>query len=268
MTHDENDEIAGAIEPFEDAALYDWEYRRRRDDVAFYRTLAGERSGPVLDLGCGTGRLLVPLLRDGHVVIGIDRSWAMLARAAQRLGRTSAATRARALLLRADLRQFALRRRATFAVAAFHSVQHLITDGDLRRFLRAARAALVPGGWLAFDLFAPDQRFLQRDSKRRWDRTVFRHPALGTRFVYTMSPRFDPARRTLLMRMYYQPVDGRGRANGRERTVRLCHRLLSPPEVEALLKRAGFSLISRWSGFDGRPADDESEQQIFLARRV
>jgi len=266
MTHD--DEVAGAVEPFEDAALYDWEYRRRRDDVAFYRTLAAERSGPVLDLGCGTGRLLIPLLRDGHVVIGIDQSRPMLARAAQRLHRTSAATRARALLLRADLRRFALRRRATFAVAAFHTVQHLITDGDLLRFLRAARAALVPGGWLAFDVFAPDARFLQRSSKRRWDRTVFRHPVTRVRYGYTMTPQFDPARRTLLMRIYYQPVDGRGRADGRERTVRLCHRLRSPSEVETLLKRAGFSLIARWSGFDGRPADDESEQQIFLARRV
>jgi hypothetical protein len=83
-----------------------------------------------------------------------------------------------------------------------------------------------------------------------------------------MTPRFDPARRTLLMSMYYQPVDGQGRASGRERAVRLCHRLRSPAEFETLLKRAGFSLISRWSGFDWRPADDESEQQIFLARRV
>ena len=59
--------------PFDDPLLYDWEYRRRRDDVRFYRTLAGERGGPVLDLGCGTGRLMLPLLRDGHVVVGVDR---------------------------------------------------------------------------------------------------------------------------------------------------------------------------------------------------
>ena len=63
-----------ARDPFEDALLYDWEYRRRRDDVRFYGTLADERGGPILDLGCGTGRLMVPLLRAGHVVVGIDRS--------------------------------------------------------------------------------------------------------------------------------------------------------------------------------------------------
>src|SRR5947199_245715 len=64
-----DDETTGAQEPFEDAALYDWEYRRRRDDVRFYRMLADERGGPILDLACGTGRLLVPLARDGHRLV-------------------------------------------------------------------------------------------------------------------------------------------------------------------------------------------------------
>src|SRR3954468_4836667 len=99
-----DDETAGALEPFEDAALYDWEYRRRRADVRFYRTLADERGGPVLDLGCGTGRLMLPLLRAGHIVVGIDRAPAMRARAAARIDRLAARVRRRALLLRGDLR--------------------------------------------------------------------------------------------------------------------------------------------------------------------
>ena len=70
-------DVSPRDDPFEDAALYDWEYRRRRDDVRFYRTLADERGGPVLDLGCGTGRLMAPLLRDGHVVVGLDHAPAM-----------------------------------------------------------------------------------------------------------------------------------------------------------------------------------------------
>src|SRR5262249_15798650 len=74
-------EAAGAMEPFRDAVLYDWEYRRRRDDVAFYRMLAAERGGPVLDLGCGTGRLLIPLARDGFDVVGVGLSASLPARA-------------------------------------------------------------------------------------------------------------------------------------------------------------------------------------------
>jgi len=70
MSISREDETAGATEHFEDAALYDHDYRRRRADVQFYRTLAAEHGGPVLDLACGTGRIMVPLLRDGHTVVG------------------------------------------------------------------------------------------------------------------------------------------------------------------------------------------------------
>jgi len=293
MTTTREDQRAGAIEHFEDAALYDYEYRRRRADVRFYRALAAERGGPVLDLACGTGRLMVPLLRDGHTVVGIDHAPAMLARAAQKIAALPAAARARALLLRADLRRFAFQRprrplqapartrwpapvRFGFAVAAFHSVQHLVADRDLLAFLRAARRAIAPHGWLAFDVFAPDPRFLKRDGQRRWERTQLHDPTTGARLIYTVNHELDRRRRTLLMRMYYLPVDGRGRPIGPERVRRLCHRQLSVSEVHALLERAGLGLIASWSDFAGsplRPKDadgdepgGESEQHIYLAK--
>jgi len=260
------DEAAGAIEHFRDAALYDHDYRRRRDDVRFYRSLASERGGPVLDLGCGTGRLMVPLLRDGHVVVGLDHAPAMLAAAAAKVARLPAAARARALLVRADLRRFPVTRRFAFAVAAFHGIQHLGSDADLLRFLRDARRALNPGGWLAFDVFVPDPRFLARDPERRWDRTRFRDPTTGRDTIYTINHRYDARRRLLLMRMHYLPVDGRGRPAGPERTLRLCHRQLAPDEVRALLARAGLSLIASWGDFAGGALREDTEQNVYLAQ--
>jgi SAM-dependent methyltransferase len=268
MSVTREEETAGAIEHFQDAALYDHDYRRRRHDVRFYRTLAAEHGGPVLDLACGTGRLMVPLLRDGHTVVGIDHAPAMLKRAAGKVARLSSAQRGRALLVRADLRRFAFKPRFGFAVAAFHSVQHLMTDRDLSRFLGAVRRALAPGGWLAFDVFAPERRFLERDENRRWDRTPFRDPANGSRWVYTINHHFDRRRRALLMRMYYLPVDARGVAIGPERVLRLCHRQLSPEDVRQLLDRAGLQLIAAWSDFAGGPLqrESETEQHVYLAK--
>lgn len=266
--------------PFEDAALYDWEYRRRRDDVRFYRTLADERGGPILDLGCGTGRLLIPLVRDGHVVVGLDRAWPMLARAAARRARLAAPARRRALLVRGDLGHLPVGRRSRFAmaVAAFHTVQHLATDRDLVRFFRQVREALIPGGWLAFDVFAPEPGFLARAPDRRWDRTLFRHPTTGRRLAYSMShclTRTGGRARTLEMTFHYQPVDARGRPRGTERRVRLVHRLLGTAEIVRLLERAGLTLIASWAGFDWRPLatdhtseDRSSEQLVFLAKRI
>jgi SAM-dependent methyltransferase len=267
------DEEAGGREAFEDAALYDFEYRRRRADINFYRRLAGNRmqfapAGPVLDLACGTGRLLLPLLHDGHTVVGLDRSAAMLAAASRRVLRLSAARRQRCLLVRADLRSFACRPRFVLAVAAFHSVQHLYTTTDLQRFLRATRACLVSGGWLAFDVLPPDPAWIGRDPLRRWGRTVFHHPVSGQRLVYTNYHRFDPRRRVLHMRLCYQPLDEHGRLAGPERVMRLCHRQLEPSLVKGLLARTGFRLLASFGGFDGRPVDKEAglaDEHIYVA---
>jgi len=261
-------DVSPRDDPFEDAALYDWEYRRRRDDVRFYQTLADERGGPILDLGCGTGRLTVPLLRAGHVVVGMDRAPAMLARAAARVARLAPRLRRRALVLRADLRQLPVARRFQFAVAAFHTIQHLMTDRDLAFFFAGVARVLRPGGWFAFDTFAPNPQFLARagaPGDRRWARTRFRHPTTGRRTEYSESYRLDG--RILTTTFHYRVVDRRsGRAAG-ERRVGLIHRLLDPGDVERLLAREGLTLIATWGGFDGATLDGATEQHVFLARR-
>lgn len=263
---------AGAREHFADAALYDYEYRRRRADITFYRQLARNRMefavGPVLDLACGTGRLLVPLLRDGHHVIGVDRAQPMLAAARRRIGRLAPSRQRSCTLLRADLRSFAVATPATLAISAFHSVQHLYTDEDFLCFLRRVRASLIPGGWLAFDVLPPDPRWLGRDPHKRWGRTRFRHPVTGQRFVYSTNHDYDPVTKLLHMRLYYQPIDELGRARGHERLVRLCHRQLGPDEIGRMLDAAGFRLVGSFGAFDGRPLDTPScpaDEHVYVA---
>jgi SAM-dependent methyltransferase len=266
---------AGCREHFVDAALYDYEYRHRRADLSFYRQLARNRmefaTGPILDLACGSGRLLLPLVRDGHQVIGIDRAPEMLAAAARRIRRLSASRRARCMLVRADLRAFATLAPVTLAISAFHSVQHLHTDEDFLRFLACAHTSLRKGGWLAFDVLPPDPAWLGRDSERRWGRTTFRHPSTGQRFVYTSNHVYDSDSRLLHMRLFYQPVDDEGRTRGAERTVRLCHRQFAPDEVIRLLGLANFRLVEVFGGFDSRPlagAAGPADEHVYVAVAV
>jgi SAM-dependent methyltransferase len=268
-----SDEDAGAREAFADAALYDFEYRRRRADVNFYRGLARDRmqfepEGPILDLACGSGRLLVPLLRDGHSVVGVDLSSAMLTEAARKVARLSSVRRNRALLLRADLRSFAMAPRFALAIAAFHSVQHLVSDSELLRFFRRVRAALGPRGWFALDVLPPDPAWLARDPERRWARTTFHHPKTRERLVYTVSQTYDPNRRVLHMRIHYQPVDEQGRATGPERVHRLCHRQLWPADVERLLGQAGFRVVARFADFHGRIFENDdglADEHVYVS---
>jgi SAM-dependent methyltransferase len=266
---------AGCREHFVDAALYDYEYRHRRADLTFYRRLAQNRlefaRGYVLDLACGSGRLLVPLLRDGHRVVGLDRSPQMLAAAAHRVRRLSTLRRRACTLLRADLRAFAVREPATLAICAFHSVQHLLVDEAILAFLACARRSLVKGGWLAFDVLPPDPTWLGRDPNHRWARTIFCHPTTRQRLAYTTSHVYDPGTRLLHMRLYYQPVDEKGAARGRERTVRLCHRQYPPSEITRLLSRSGFRPLEAFADFDGRPLVESAapaEEHVYVAVAV
>jgi SAM-dependent methyltransferase len=271
---DPAEEEAGAREAFADAALYDFEYRRRRGDVRFYRRIAEERAtgagGPILDLACGTGRLTLPLLRDGHHVVGLDRSPSMLARAAARVARLSPRRRERALLVRGDLRAVPALPRFGLVICAFHSVQHLVDDRDLAAFFRGVRRSLVPGGWLAFDVLPPDPSWIARDPNRRWGRTRFRHPTTGQRYESTNNHVYDPARRALHIRLFYQPIDAQGRPSGPELLHRLCHRQLTPAEVRVHLERARLSLVTSFGGFDARPLanhEGEDDEHIYVARR-
>jgi SAM-dependent methyltransferase len=211
----------------------------------------------------------LPLLRDGHRVVGLDRSPQMLAAAGRKLARLSPGRRAQCTLVRADLRAFAFAAPATLAISAFHSVQHLLTDDDFLHFLRCARASLVKGGWLAFDVLPPAPARLLRDPKRRFGRTIFRHPATRQRLVYSASYRYHPTSRLLHMGLYYLPVDEHGQPSGQERRVRLCHRQYGPVEVGQLLRRGGFRLLEGFGGFDGRPlAGAPADEQVYVAVAV
>jgi ubiquinone/menaquinone biosynthesis C-methylase UbiE len=115
------------------APFYDWENARTvaRRDVAFWRDLTRRQSGTVLELGCGTGRLALPLLKAGADLVGIDRSEAMLGRARVKARRAGLADRAR--FVRGDIRHLPFRTRPGFGfvLAPYGMLQSLTRERDL-----------------------------------------------------------------------------------------------------------------------------------------
>jgi SAM-dependent methyltransferase len=258
---------AGTDEHYRDALLYDHEYRRRRDDVRFYLRLAARTPGPVLELGCGSGRLLLPLCRAGHTATGVDLSRTMLARCRERLDRAGASVKQRATLIRADFRKLALGRRFPLIVCPFNAFMHLYTRKDVEAFLASVRKHLAPGGTFAFDVMNPDLAWLSRDPTRRWARTRFRHPRTGERMIYETDLVYDAPLQIAFMRIYYareKPSGGRGR----EQVVRLTHRYFYPLELEALLHHGGFRVRSHHGDFDGSALQTDSEYQVLVCSRT
>ncbi len=241
---------AGSREHYEDAVLYDHEYRRRRADVTFYRELAKKRgAGRILELGAGSGRVTIALARDGHEVVAIDRSPQMLDRLRARVAKLPKAVARRIDVRQGDLRDFWVGEQFPLAIAAFNVLEHLYTRGEVDVCLRRVRAHLQPGGAFAFDVQLPDMFWLMRDPNKRWARTRFTDPTTKRAMYYSTNHDYDPISQIALIRLYYEPVDGKGP----NRVVKLSQRKFFPAELEALVAHAGFRLVERYGDFAWRP---------------
>ena len=258
---------AGSREHYADAALYDHEYRRRRADVTFYRELAQRRlggPGRILELGAGTGRVTVPLARDGHQIVAIDQSPAMLAALRARVGSLPAPVASRITVLPGELCTFKAPGKFSLVIAAFNVLEHLYTRGELDACLRRAAAHLAPGGAFAFDVQLPDQAWLGRDPNKRWAKTRFTDPSTGRATYYSTNHDYDAVNQIALIRIYYDPVDGRGPS----RIVKLTQRKYFPAELEGLVAHAGLRIAARYGDFFWGALDGGAESQVLVCERA
>ena len=139
------------------APWYDVEHADVTDDLAMYAGFLSATGGPVLELGCGSGRVLVPLAEDGHIITGVDRSSVMLARC--RAAVAEAEVSDHVTLIQGDMADFDLpEKRFRFAFVALGSFQHLATLAARRAALARLRAHVIPGATLALDLAQGDLR--------------------------------------------------------------------------------------------------------------
>jgi SAM-dependent methyltransferase len=242
----------GTRDHYLDVDLYDFEYADRTADVEWYRDFVAQhaRGGTVVELGAGSGRITVPLARDGHTVVAVDRMPTMLAGLARKLTTQPAELRSRVTPLEADIRRVPTPdRSATVVLCPFNTLMHLYTWRDLLACFQEIARILQPGGWFALDVQVPDLRWLCWDADVRHAITPFRHPTTGERLVYSTNHVYDPATQICHVRIYYDaPPPGRRRFPAHEpppvprRIVHLAHRQIFPEELRALADRAGLEL--------------------------
>jgi SAM-dependent methyltransferase len=233
----------GASAHYDDPEYYDFAYRSRRDDVAYYLRLARLSRGPVLEYGVGTGRIALELCRAGIEVTGIDASRPMLQRLARRFEDEPEAVRRRIQTVCGDMRTVRLRARYPLVIAAFNTILHLSDREDFERFLSGVRHHLTPGGRFVFDFSVPHADYLGADPTRTYGAPRFRHPNRGL-VRYRERFEYDNFRQMLLMELHFLPEDG-----SPPWMVPLSHRQLFPREIEALLHYNGFTDIAWTADF-------------------
>ena len=241
---------------------------RDRPDVAFYVNAAKESGGPVLELGCGTGRVLVPTAQAGIEIIGLDRSPSMLGVCRERLLYEPAEVQDRVQIVRADMRDFELSQRFSLVTVPFRPFQHLTTVEDQLSCLRSIRRHLVDGGRLILDLFNPSLDFLTREDfgEEFGEEPEFTAPD-GRRVVrksrLVAHDRFNQINQVQLI--YDVTYD-----DGRQQ--RLVHdfpmRYLFRFEAEHLLVRSGFEIERLYSDYDKNPYGHTYPGDLIFVARI
>jgi SAM-dependent methyltransferase len=242
---------------------------RDRPDVAFFVDAAVKAGGPVLEVGCGTGRVLIPTARAGVDVVGLDLSEHMLTVCRRRLRDEPEAVRSKVWLAQADMRRFELGRTFALATIPFRPFQHLLTVEDQLSCLESIRRHLVSRGGLILDLFNPSLDLL---TNRPLGEELAGEPGFQTpdgrrvvrRHKTVAHDRFNQIGDFELIYEVEHP-DGR-----KERLVQSFRlRYLFRFEAEHLLARAGFAVEHLYADFDRSEYGSKYPGELlFVARRT
>jgi len=239
-----------------------------RPDVEFYVSEAARVESAVLELGCGTGRILLPLARAGCAVSGLDSSDRMLARCRAKLLNEPMSVQNRIELHRGDVRDFDLGKTFGLVIAPFRIVQHLVTIDDQLRFLNSVARHLAPGGHFIFDVFNPSfTALVAADGAEREDtpeQTLsdgrsFRRAARVTRV------RWVEQVSEVEIIYYVSEIAG---AKAKRHVQSFDMRWYLHAELQHLMSRGGFRVQSVYGNFDRSPLKDDSREQIVCAERL
>jgi SAM-dependent methyltransferase len=236
-----------------EAAIYDLEYAWKTDDVDYWVSLAKEYAGSdgtVLELACGTGRVLVPVAQSGVRVVGVDQSPWMLDKAKEKYGRLPGDVQERIGLLEGDMRTLRLEQRFKLIYLPFNTFLILRTVQDQLAVFDVVRRHLAPGGVFAFDIFMPlMERLVRPPGPSAWGLEVDQTLGdLGIRFQRDNASEVDPIRQlitnTFRMREYRDNVLTREWVSDLQLTY------IFPRELEHLVARAGFEFIHYWGHYN------------------
>lgn len=242
------------------APFYDIEHAQFSEDLDMYRNFAELCGGSILELACGSGRVLLPLACEGYTVTGVDTSASMLALARQRLQTTGAASRI--TLVQEDICALRLGQKFRMALIALGSFAHIISRKAQQQALAAVRAHLSPGGMFIIDISNADARYMEglsghvlhQGTWRRDDSTLLSH------FV---SPASSSDKHLLELTHFY---DSHSQGGTVQRTIATMHLyLFERNEMELLLEQAGFVIKDVYGDYDLAPYQLDSPRMILVA---
>jgi SAM-dependent methyltransferase len=251
------------------AKYYDGAYAAKQDlvDLPFYLDLAEQSRGPVLEIACGTGRVLLPIARKGIAICGVDNSQPMLDILHQNIGREPQEVRRRVTVHQGDMRSFRLNRKFPLVMIPFRPMQHMFTVEDQVAALKTAAAHLTDTGTLVFDVFypkfdmiwakvgeeAPEMDWTSSSDPTKLVRRFFRKDAI------------DKINQIFSFTFIFRTYQSGDLILEETEAFRLCY--YTYPHLHALFLLAGLEPVAEYGSFAKTPLDNSAEQMIFLLRK-
>ncbi len=222
------------------------------DEIGFYSNVASEKGGTCLDVGCGTGRVLIPLAQQGIDIMGLDSSQVMVEQCRSRV----LAAGLSAEIVRDDMRNFDLGRQFNLVIVPGASFQLLDARADARASLERMRAHLLPGGLLLMSLFTPYYEIVNESLDGVW-RLEKDEPFgdEGQRALCHVCSDLDRCEQLMETRHRFEVIDGGGATlNSEMKLSRL--RWYGKYELDLLLAAVGFGSVEMLGNFGDYEAGD------------
>jgi ubiquinone/menaquinone biosynthesis C-methylase UbiE len=240
---------------------YDLTYSEFDDDLDMYHGFAGRCGSPILEVGCGTGRVAIPLASAGYRVTGVDFSPAMLAIARQKT--INSQVRGQLTLVEADARRLSLPDHYTLAIIATNTFGMFLTYADQSALLGSIRQILKPGGLLVIDIFNPDLSLLSVENGQLFHDFTRTDPVTGATIMKMHSRRVDLGEQLIHVMFIYDELAADGTV---KRTLfPFGTRYFFLPEIELLVKDSGYLLEAVYGSYDLDTFSSESDRMIIVA---
>jgi len=249
---------------------YDGSYRAKKlADLPFYLGLAREHGGPVLELGCGTGRVTLPIAREGIEVTGVDLSEPMLGVLLDKLAASEPEeVRHRVTVRPGDMRTLRMEPKFRLVLIPFRAMQHMHAVEDQIAALSSARDLLAPGGLLAFDVFFPKFDRILAGIGQEMEEMAWETTELGN--VLTIRRSFikdaaDLLSLTFSGRFIFRTFNGEVLVREESESLRMTCYTYS--QLQLLFRLTGLESAAEYGTFDKRPLASDSPEMIFVLRK-
>lgn len=246
------------------AEYYDLIHTGLPGEAEFYVGHAVRSGGPVLELGCGTGRLAIPMAMSGLEVVGLDHSPRMLDVCREKLAAVGP-VRGSLELVEADMAEFALGRKFAFVAMAYRTIMHLHLPAQQRAALCRVREHLSPGGAFILNTWVPSVSMIAGPGPAGFvDAGETDLPGGGT-IRHTCRTHFDSYLQRLVEEHRLDELDAKGRVRG-STNLPLVRSWTTLREMDNLVRLCGFAVEAVFGDFDCNAIGPSSTEMIWVLR--